>query len=82
MKNFAMRKAAELKSALVAKEAANNSTEIVIIVLVVVVIAIAVGLALKTLLTDSNSGLIKNIQDRINAAPGRIDPSQAQATQG
>ena len=77
MYKFAMRKAAEAKSALVSKEAANNSTELVLIILVTVVIAIAVGLALKAILGDKDNGVISNIGSRISGAPNKVDPTNS-----
>ena len=67
MKTKLMRKAAEAKSALVSKEAANNSTEVVILILFVVIIVFAVGAAVKTLLTgaDGNSGVVGSVGDKI-----------------
>ena len=67
MKQKLMRKAAEIKSALVSKEAAMNSTETVILILIVVVIAIAVGFAIRNLVvgSDGNGGQVSNVGKKI-----------------
>lgn len=68
LKELAMRKAAEVKSALVSKEAANNSTEVVIIILVTVVIAVAVGVAVKKLILDGDGSILDNIKTKLSEA--------------
>lgn len=73
IKDFAMRKAAEVKSALISKEAANNSTEIVIIILVVVVIAILVGVAVKALVLDGDTSVLGRIKDKLSTAASTIE---------
>lgn len=57
-----MRKFAELKSALASHEAVSQTTEIVILVLIAIVIATVIGLALKTVLGDENSGIVAKIK--------------------
>ena len=66
MKSTLMRKAAELKSALVSKEAANNSTEVVILILFVVVIVFAVGAAVKALIIDGDSSVMGKTSAKVN----------------
>lgn len=69
-----MRKAAEVKSALVSREAANNSTEVVVLILFVVVIVFAVGTAVKTLLTDETDGVVAKVGGKIT---GKVDSELA-----
>lgn len=70
MKTKLMRKAAEAKSALVSKEAANNSTEVVILILFAVIIVFAVGAAVKALLTDDTDGVVAKVGGKIT---GKVD---------
>lgn len=69
MKSKLMRKAAEMKSALVSKEAAMSSTEIVLLILFVVIIAVLVGVAIRNIVvgTDGNGGVLKKVSDKIDA---------------
>ncbi|MGN0006382.1 MAG: hypothetical protein ACI37Z_10525 [Candidatus Gastranaerophilaceae bacterium] len=69
MKSKLMRKAAEMKSALVSKEAAMSSTEIVLLILFVVIIAVLVGVAIRNIVVgaDGNGGVLKKVGDKIDA---------------
>ena len=79
MKQKLMRKAAEIKSALISKEAAMNSTETVILILIVVVIAVAVGFAVKTLIvgSDGNGGQVSNVGKKITDGMTALDSTTA-----
>jgi len=70
-----IRKAAEAKSALVSKEAANNSTEVVILILFVVIIVFAVGAAIKNVLvgSDGAGGIVKNASDKVAEKATSLD---------
>lgn len=75
MKNKLMRKAAEIKSALVSKEAAMNSTEVVVLILFVVIIVFAVGALIKSQLTgeDGQSGIAGGIMGKVKSKADGID---------
>lgn len=75
MKQKLMRKMAEGKSALVSKEAAMSSTEIVILILFVVIIAIAVGVAVKGVVVgaDGNGGVVKTANDKITSGVTKLE---------
>lgn len=75
MKNKLMRKAAEIKSALVSKEAAMNSTEVVVLILFVVIIVFAVGALVKTQLTgdDGKSGIAGDVMGKVSTKASGID---------
>lgn len=79
MKQKLMRKAAEIKSALVSKEAAMNSTETVILILIVVVIAIAVGFAIRNLVvgSDGKGGQVSNVGKKITDGIASLDSTGA-----
>ena len=74
MKNKLMRKAAEIKSALVFKEAAMNSTEVVVLILFVVIIVFAVGALVKKQLTgdDGESGIAGDVMGKVSTKAGEI----------
>lgn len=78
MKNKMLRKAAEAKSALISKEAASQSTEIVVLILFVVIIVFAVGTLVKRELTgeDGNSGIAGGVMDKVQ---GKADADLAKA---
>ncbi|GEM_PF-1900917 len=78
MKNKMLRKAAEAKSALISKEAASQSTEIVVLILFVVIIVFAVGALVKSKLTgeDGNSGIAGGVMDKVQ---GKADADLAKA---
>ncbi len=65
MKNRLMRKAAEVKSAVLSKDAAQQSTETVILIVAVVVIALGIAWAIKAILGDDKSGLLKTVSDKL-----------------
>ena len=76
MKNKMLRKAAEAKSALISKEAASQSTEIVVLILFVVIIVF--GALVKSKLTgeDGNSGIAGGVMDKVQ---GKADADLAKA---
>lgn len=78
MKNKMLRKAAEAKSALISKEAASQSTEIVVLILFVVIIVFTVGTLVKSKLTgeDGNSGIAGGVMDKVQ---GKADADLAKA---
>lgn len=78
MKNKMLRKAAEAKSALISKEAASQSTEIVVLILFVVIIVFAVGALVKSKLTgeDGNSGIVGGVMEKVQ---GKADDALAKA---
>ena len=70
MKSKLMRKAAEMKSALVSKEAAMSSTEIVLLILFVVIIAVLVGVAIRNIVVggaDGTGGVLAKVKTKIEA---------------
>ena len=69
MKSKFMRKAAEMKSALVSKEAAMSSTEIVLLILFVVIIAVLVGVAIRNIVVgaDGTGGVLAKVKTKIEA---------------
>lgn len=74
MKNKMLRKAAEAKSALISKEAASQSTEIVVLILFVVIIVFTLGALVKSKLTgeDGTSGIAGGVMDKVQ---GKADSS-------
>lgn len=59
-----VKRAAKAKAALMSKEAANNSTEIVIIILGTVIIASIVAVAIKTIIGDESSGVLGSVSSK------------------
>lgn len=66
MKNKLMRKAAEVKSAVLSKDAAQQSTETVILIVAVVVIALGIAWAIKAILGDDKSGLLNTVKTKLD----------------
>lgn len=68
-----VKKAAQAKAALMSKEAANNSTEIVIIILGTVIIASIVAVAVKTIVGDESNGVLGTVSSKFSEVQSDLE---------